>query len=948
MHRILYCIVVLPLLLGAGGIHIHKVSGPVKDVGKMEIVVEKMTPVLRFTADEVKRILKTSTGKNIPIVRKPSGKAFAILLGDNSFARKAGIHVEKLPEEGYVMLRKGNLLFIAGLDDPRKSPLGNQYNQAYNRNTLNGVYDFFERFAGCGFFFPGPYGTVIPRKKGLFLPEKLEVRESPDMKMRTFYLGRNQWHENVKGYYGGVRGYNMNCLYHRLSHSYYPFGHGLSSLNLVERFGKSHPEYFALMKDGKRFCDPGMSFTGQICYHSKIKEEITADAIAFFRGRNASERGMKQWNPNGRYGRYFSVMAQDWFFWCCCSRCSRIAEGGRDKIYKDRKHNQAVSNFIWKYTSDIANAVKKAGVKGFITQMAYRPYDRIPDCTVPDNVKVMVAVNSNGDNSPKDRADTLLVKRWADKLGQKVMLWTYAIGKFAPKNVAGIPPVLGKRIVHLIERNKECVDGIFWEAETENSFLQFFNIYVGSRKMWNTSLCGESIIDNHHRLLFGKGAPFLKKFYEELEELYYKRILTHTIDTGLGPVTQVPGDLEIWTKIYSPARIRHFDALFNQAKRAAASDKEAQGRIEYVRKHLLGPLKQASEKFNGFQNALDTWNVSVPGSVYLRAYKGERNEVETKVTLSRDQDHFYFLFDCEEPRMKDLKAVQTAKDAKLLYADSTVEILLNPSGDRKNYLQYIINTNGAIADYKLCRNAKSPGIAWNGNATARVEKKSDRFRIMVTIPQKDLGQFGKSLPVNFARHRALNGKKPLEIYYQWSPLSGGKTGFHEVERWGRILLEKEPAAGKTKLLKYEDFSGNKLPHNWQTKRPHQKVSFDHRVFISGGKSLYMKNVDGGLMGATIGKFPGIKPGKKYRISYFLKTNNIKGSRGAGAYISFSKGKGWSLPGHSVTGTTPWHRLNFEFTAPAHTGKDMVPSFSFWIWKGEGEAYFDEVRIEELP
>ena len=109
-------ILFLASLLQAAGVHYSKVSGPVKNVGNIEIVVEKPYKVLKFTADEVKKLLKLATGKDFPIVKKPTGKAFAIILGDNSFARAAGIDVKKLPNEGYVMLRKGNKLFIAGLD----------------------------------------------------------------------------------------------------------------------------------------------------------------------------------------------------------------------------------------------------------------------------------------------------------------------------------------------------------------------------------------------------------------------------------------------------------------------------------------------------------------------------------------------------------------------------------------------------------------------------------------------------------------------------------------------------------------------------------------------------------------------------------------------------------------------------------------------------------------
>ncbi|MBR2374061.1 MAG: DUF4838 domain-containing protein, partial [Lentisphaeria bacterium] len=839
-------------LLQAAGIHICKTSGPVKNVGKIEIVVEKSTNLLKFAAKETQKFLKQATGQNVPVVSKPTGKAFAIILGDSSFTRAAGIDVKKLPEEGYVMLRKGNKLFIAGLDHPTSGPLGNAWLQAYNRNTMNAVYDFFERFAGAGFFFPGT-GVVIPARKGLFLPENLEVRESPDMKMRTFYLGRNKWFEK-DSYSGGVKGYNMDCLQHRLSHTYYPFGHGLSSLDLIRRFGKTNPEYFAKMEDGKRFCDPAMPFSGQVCWNSKLKDVIIEDAKAFFRGLPPKSRGLKIWNSTGRYGKYFSVMAQDWFYWCGCDVCKKIAEPGRNKIYKDMKHHQAVSNNVWQFTADVANAIKKAKLPGIITQMAYLPYDLIPECDIPDNVKVMVAVAGKGGNSKADKAETAKMAIWVKKVKQPVMVWTYAIGKHGKKNIKAAIPMLARNMVNFVENNKHLIDGIFWEAETDLAFLQYFNQYVISRKMWNTSLSADEIISRHHDLMFGKGAAHMKKVFDELEKLWLQ-IINNTVDTGLGPVTQVPSDLEIWTKIYSPAKMKQINAWINAAVKSASSDKEAVKRIEFIRKHLIGPLQAQCDTFHGFQNALDSWKVYLPGTAHLRAYQGEVNDVATKVSVSGDDKNLYFRFDCEEPRMKDIMAEQTTRDSPMTYADSAVEIMLNPSGDRKNYVQFVVNSNGALSDYKLLKNGKAQGIAWNSSASAKAEKRADGWSVTVTVPRKDLGKLAENVPANFARHRALKGNPVKEIYYHWSPVSGGRAGFHEIERWGTLSFAKKPAPP---MLHVDFCNSTKLPNWWGTKKKQQVIKFDKRVFISGGQSVYMKNVDKGLMGMSF-NIPELKP-----------------------------------------------------------------------------------------
>ena len=638
-------------------------------------------------------------------------------------------------------------------------------------------------------------------------------------------------------------------------------------------------------------------------------------------------------------------MAQDWFYWCGCDVCKKIAQPGRDLIYKDRKHNQAVSDYIWQFTADVANAIKKENIPGYITQMAYRPYDLIPKYEIPDNVKVMVAVNTAGGDTPKAAADSKLVKDWATKLKQPVMLWTYSCGKFGSKGIPAVPPFNAVAMSDFLDVNRGLVDGIFWEAETEASFLQFYNIFVLSRKMWNTSLKTSDIIDRHHRILFGKGAPMMKKFYADLEYNWFRKIISNTVDTGLGPKTQVPRDFEIWTKIYSPAKMRQYDALFNAALKAAAADKKTVERIKYVRTHLLDPLKKQCEKFHSLQNAVDSWKVYIPGTVHLRSYAGEINDVSTQVKVSADANNLIFRFDCEEPRMKDIKAAHTDRDGQIFF-DSSVEILLNPSGDRKNYFQFIINSNGAIADYKITKPKKLPtDIKWNSSATAKAEKRADGWSVTITVPKKDLGKMAENMPVNFARHRALHRGKIREVYYQWSPVSGNRAGFHEIERWGFLSRTKDPV----KPLLHADFSGStKLPYWWGTKRKQQVVKFDEKVFVSGGRSVYMKNVKDGKMGMVL-KIPALKPSKKYRLSYFLKTRNIDGPRGAGAFIGFNKiGKYIELPSPNIIGTNSWHRQNFEFKTPADTGEGHpCRSISFWIWSSQGEAWFDEIRLEEV-
>lgn len=956
MKKTIFAIMLLACAAGFSGLYgaandqklkprITRISGKTQKITKLEIVVGDPVPLVRFAAGELQEFLKQATGVKVPVVKKAGGKRLALVLGNTAEFKAAGIDLDQLPEEGYYIIRKGDRVFLAGKDNSSGTPVQNRWQQLYKRGTLSAVYDFLERFAGARFFFGGRHGTVVPARGALYLPETFYIMERPDMSHRNYspLISVAKKTGGWDGYWQkrGPHAETLSRVRQRFSDSFIQYGHGLNQLHLAKRFAKSNPEYFALMPDGRRCIHPDIKHNGHICYNSKVREVIYQDAKAYLTGKTAASRGLLRWDFHLVGKGFFNIMAQDWLYWCGCEKCRKTGDPGRQGIYYDPKQRQAVSDFIWEFTAEIANRLKKEGItKGGLANMAYTPYDKIPRCDIPDNVRVMVAVNGCG----ASEKDTRQLKAWAKKTGRRNAVWTYAIGKHGSKNIAGIPPMLHRGLGEFIDANKDYIDGGYFESESDVVFFHYLNIYVLGKKMWNTSLNTEELLDDHYRAMFGKGAPMMKKFYNTLEDCWRKKILGNTIETGLGPITQVPTDHQIWTQIYSAARIKEFNRLFDRALKAVGKDAGAAARLRFVRKHLLGPLAAVAERYHKSQGALDSWRVSCPGTVWLRPYAGEVNEVNTKVTISKDASNLIFTFDCEEPRMADIIANEKKRDSQKIYQDSDVEIFINPSGDRKNYYQFGVNSNGALVDYKCVANDPNKNPGWNSSATAGVVKRSNGWTATVKIPLKDLGKLNPDgVPVNFCRHRALKGKRVREVYYQWSPNSGRRGGFHAIENWGMLTFKP----GSEKYLLKSDFSG-KLSRCWRSggEKGGQKYHADKRVFISGGQSAYYKNVRGKNMSAGF-QLKGMKPSTRYRLSYFLKTRDLTGKGGAGAYIYFNKHKGTSFPRIRTLGTVPWHRQSFEFVTPADTGVGRTPVLGLWIWQAEGEAWFDNVEVVEL-
>lgn len=928
-----------------------RTAGRVDTFDKVEIVVPVTNRVLAFAAAELQHFLKQGAGINAPVVKAPTGGKIALILGDNALSRAAGMDVKKLATEGFFIKRSGNHIFLLGEDDPDADPRKNRWRMWMKRGTLTAVYDFLERFAGVRFYFPGEMGTVVPRSKGLKLPAVIDIIDRPDLVTRENYSGpKSVWYEKNDTYMGSLKGYNLSFLRQRYSNQAIPFGHGLAYLDLIGRYSKKHPEYFALMPDGNRYITPGLTHPGHICYSSGLLEEIYKDVTAFLTGKPAQSRGLKSWSINFGRRPYVSVMPQDWLYWCCCKACAKIAPGAR--VYeKDPKAAQAICNFMWKHTADVANRLKKDKIEGVVTQMAYGCLDRLPECDIPENVAIQLAVKGMGKPEYWDD-DVALLKKWCAKTKGKISIWTYPGKHMSKAEMTGIPAMMHRQTGRYLQHVKNYIYGVFLESETDFEIFNYLNYYTFAKITWNLDTDLEKLLEEHYHLMYGAGAPEMKKFFDELEDLWCKKIIGNILDSPLGPVVKLPNDFEVWSKIYSPAKLKELDNLIQKARRAAAKDGLAVKRLDFIRREMLGPIQAAAAKFASAREMMNTWTFTAPGVIGLRPYKGDVCDVTTHVRVSENGSDFTFVFDCEEPLMKHIKADCKGLDNKDNFMDSCVELFLNPSGDRKNYFHIVANTNGSVADAAWQRNGKGD-YKWNSNCKVDVVKKENSFTITLVLPKKSIGKYNAAgFPVNFARHRAIGGmeaRKVREVYYQWSPVAG--RSFHATERWGVMKL----GAQKTEnLLKDGGFEVEKirLPYyvgkwglwgseGYKVKR----INVDQKVFMTGTASLHLTNKLKQRISAGQ-KFKGMKPDTRYRLSFFMRTRNLTGPLGAGGYLSMGK-KQFACPVVRVSGTTDWHKRTFEFKTPSYVTPETECVLGLWIWSAAGEAWYDEVSLTEI-
>lgn len=959
-----------------------RLEGEPEAIDDIELVADGAEPLVRdWLVPVFQEYLERILGVKPPVVEAPSGR-FTIVLGAGELARANGLDVEALPPEGYYIRRSGRLLFLCGKDDPAQIPQKNFWKMRFPRGSVSAAYDFLERFGGCVFAFPNPQAEALPPSAALKLPPVLDIVEAPDFTMRDIEV--NEYGYPCKGAMDvldsrGVQPLKRQALSLRLDQANIPFGHGLVFHDLVERFAKSNPEFFALMPDGGRYNRPNLQHTGHICYSSKeLREIIYQDVKAYLQGEPPQSRGLERWAVNGFSRNYVNVMPQDWLYFCCCPKCSGIARG--ERFYQDGGPEperaaaaDAISEMLWDFTAEIAERLESEGIPGIVTQMAYSPSREPPRRPLPDNIEVMVALPGQAHHGDWEN-EVALLKRWKEKLGRKVYIWTYPGKAMSKAAMVGIPAAMHRHNGKYFQMVKEYIRGAMLESESDFYLFNHLNDYVFAHVAWNNDIDTDALLGKYFRTMYGKGAPMMEEYFNTLEDLWCGEILTNVKQTGLGPVPVIPPINYVWDKIYSAERMSFLEALLEEAEEAVLDDPGCLERVRFMRREFHGPIAAARaahlERVQGFAK----WSAALGEAIFLRPCKGAKVEAPTRVILTEDDENLILDVECMEPDMETMRAKVPATERDTnCWEDSDFEFFIATTDSRKEFYQIVFNANGSILDSR--ENDGDAELSWDSLMRLEVRRGDDRWSARGVIPKSAFVgvDFSKPMAVNFCRHRVTGD---ITEDYQWSPSEG--STFKESSRWGTITRSVPE-----NLLKNGDFAEgvvNGHPVGWSTwseqvspdhrpaalggvppslagseqgGTPREAVGLDHEVFMTAGASLRLRNIPDVRCNA-IQEFRA-KANARYTLSYYVRIQGLSLEdvsdpigAGVGAYI-YASGREYSLPRERITADTEWIRQEFTFTTGDVNADEegMVRCFlGLWNWRCPGTVWFDQVKITE--
>lgn len=558
-----------------------------------EVVVAPNAPaVTQFAAGEMTNYLSRIFGQAIPLVTDPTEGRYAIILGTNEWSAAAGIHPETLKRDSYSVRVEPKRVFIAGCDDLKTNPAkliqsGNLH-RFFERATLFGVYGFLDRHAGVRFYFPGELGTVVPKRDSLNLAEE-DYTVTPRFSTRDCYL-------SGAGPYPGIdpndtvaqrRAKAMYSLLLREETDRIPCCHGQNRFHIAERFSESHPEYFQMRKDGTRCVGTKFEYNWmgrQLCHTSKVWDIFRNETVEQIRS------GKK---------KYVDIMPQDGMAPCMCETCQRTFNTTNFSLASGY-----ATELIWSNTVAVAKAVTAAGLDGGVSQMAYGTYRNIPSVEIPENVKVVLAVGGPWSESHPDIRDKQIdfIRVWAEKLKRPVSwIWTYPMKNYGRLQTPDVPQVAPRAFAKFYTLAEPYIDGSFVESNVGETLVQnYLNFYVFSKLAWDGKIDIESVLSEHHRLMFGAGAAGMTKFFDALERKWIGEIALPSLigETEIGPMLYGPNEVDLWISIYSPAFLKELDGYLKEAAASVADGSLESRRIAWIRTELYDRAAKRAEIFH--------------------------------------------------------------------------------------------------------------------------------------------------------------------------------------------------------------------------------------------------------------------------------------------------------------------------------------------------------------
>ena len=259
------------------------------------VIPDRPQPCHELAAEELVHHVRKASGAVLEVFREseaPTGFAGLIYLGNCQASVNAGIAVSAMKPSHFAVRISGRDLFINGKDRMVRGGVGSAWFANW-QGTLYGVYDFLREELGVRWIFPGDLGEVVPRKSTLTISgtdrsggPKLLYTDLVEVGRRFPYSHMNAWSgpAAAERYMNAQRRFLLRHGFGSVENMNYT--HNFS--DYWRRFGKSRPEFFAMVNPGVRSLLKGDGVRGAqtpLCLsnptlHKQVVDDFEARAPA--------------------------------------------------------------------------------------------------------------------------------------------------------------------------------------------------------------------------------------------------------------------------------------------------------------------------------------------------------------------------------------------------------------------------------------------------------------------------------------------------------------------------------------------------------------------------------------------------------------------------------------------------------------------------------------------